>query len=380
MLLTVAQVLLFIVMVVLNYLATSESIGAVAFTNAQIADTHPVFGLPNGWAFAIWGIIFLTLGLYTVYQALPTRWYGGLECPLVEKIRAPVLAFELFNSAWNFLFGWEQYWMALLDIVLYDILLWIVILRLDVNYFLPVPGKTRWQSLRTKLLVATPFSVQTAWVTVATALNVQVNLLEEGWLPSPGFSIGCCWLAVTIGVYLAVVRYADLPYTLATIWALGGLVSNQSPDTSTFGCISRICDACNRAALPICTRLNSAASDRPPNGWAALDCAAADYGANVTGWGTAATVARNAVDCVEQVVPKSAAVVWWSVAGMCVVSAAFLVGLGLACHARCGRADDPIAMADEAKMEAGRATADVQPKPTPATTAAMNGAVYNQQM
>lgn len=344
--------------------------------------THPVYGLPNGWAFAIWGIIFLTLGLYTVYQVLPSRYHGGLECAHVARIRVYVIAFELFNSAWNFLFGWEEYWMALLDIVIYDILLWVVIAKLDVNYFVKIDGMSRGQSIRTKLFVAMPFSIHAGWVTVASVLNIQVNALEEGWLPSPGFSIGCCWLAVAIGIYRTVVPNADLPYTLATIWALGGIISNQSPDSSTFGCISRICDACNRAQLPICARVNSAAADRLPNGWAALDCASTQFGTNISGWGTAATVARNNVGCVEQIVPKSPVVVWWSVAGMACVSAAFAVGVARAYCVSCMAAASPEFTAAKTNkgvekahmMEDGQAAplaGDARPGATPSTISSM---------
>lgn len=319
------QIALFVVMVALNYLATSEDAGAVAFTNSQIADTHPVYGLPQGWAFAIWGIIFMTLGLYTVYQALPASCYGGFDDEIVQKIRLPVIGLEVFNSAWNFLFGWEAYWMALLDIVLYDILLWVVIRRARVNYFAPLPNMSPWKALRTKLFVAMPFSVHAAWVTVASVLNIQVNLLEEGWMPSPSFSIGCCWLAVTIGVCLTIFPHADLPYALVTLWALGGIITNQQPD-STFGCVSRICGACNEVSLPICAHTNTAAADRLPNGWAHLNCASMGKD-NVTGWGTAETVARDGLACMAVIVPKSEAVLWWSVAGLFTVIAVFGAGV-----------------------------------------------------
>lgn len=333
--------------------------------------------MPNGWAFSIWGIIFLTLGLYTIYQVVPDKYGGGLECDLVQSIRAPVLAMEAFNSVWNFLFGWEEYWMALLDIVLYCSLLWVILCRLDINVFAPIAGVPKGRSIRTKLLVVTPFSIHASWVTVATALNVQINLLEEGWLPSPGFSIGCCWTAVAVGLCLTIVRHANLPYALTTIWALGGIISNQSPTTSTFGCASRICSACNRAAaMPICARLNAAAAGRPPNGWAGLHCAAMDVGVNATfSSGTAlSNLERNHMLCVEQVVPKSPAVVWWSVAGMGCVAVAFAAGLVMTIvygHTR--RAHQPMALATDAKgeIEDGLDAHHPKLKATPETAVAM---------
>lgn len=324
-LLATATCVLFLVVVVVNYVATSETIGAVAFTNSQVADSHPVYGLPNGWAFAIWGIIFIFLGVYTVYQALPTRCYGGLDCALVAKVRLPALGMMVLNSFWNFLFGWEFYWVALLDIVLYDALLFVCIRRCEVNYFERIADMTRSQSIRTKLCLVAPFSVHAGWVTVATALNVQVNLLEEGWMPSADFSVFACWSAVAVGLVLTIFRNADLPYTLVTLWALGGIVSNQSPG-STWGCASRICGTCVEAALDICTRSSSAATGHLPNGWGDVDCSAWSNGTGTGYSGVGESQADNDLACGATVVPKSAAVVWWSVGGMVFVVCAFLAG------------------------------------------------------
>lgn len=372
-LLAVATCAMFVVVVVVNYIATSETIGAVAFTNSQVADTHPVYGLPNGWAFAIWGIIFLFLGLYTIYQALPTNCWGGFECEVVAKIRVPALGMMCLNSVWNFLFGWEFYWMALLDIVLYDALLWTIIGRLAINYFAGIPSMSRWGSVRTKIFVATPFSIHAGWVTVATALNVQVNLLEEGWMPSPDFSVFCCWVAVAIGLYLTILRHADLPYTLVTLWALGGIVSNQS-DGSTWGCASRICGACIEASPPICNRPSSAGAGHLPNGWGSIDCARWGVAAtNVSGWGTAETVALNALDCGVTVIPKSEAVVYWSVGGMVFVACALVAGI---VHTLCFMPLESLETANKSKLQVAHQALDagmLETGSAPKTAAVMNG-------
>jgi len=321
--LSIATCVLFVVVIVLNYVATSETIGAVAFTNSQVADTHPVYGLPNGWAFAIWGIIFIFLGVYTIYQALPAKYYGGFECELVARVRVPALGMMILNSFWNFLFGWESYWMALLDIVLYDALLFVCIRRCGVNYFTPIVDMTRQQALRTKICLVAPFSIHAGWVTVATTLNVQVNLLEAGWMPSPDFSVFACWTAVAIGLVLTIFRNADLPYTIVTLWALGGIVSNQA-DGSTWGCASRICGTCVEATLPICSRSNSASAYQLANGWGDVDCSP---WANRTGTGysgVSESQASNDLACGITIVPKSSAVIGWSVGGMVFVACAFL--------------------------------------------------------
>lgn len=331
----VAQCLLFVLTVVINYVTTSNTLetlglgGAVRFTNAQIADTHPVYGLPAGWAFAIWGVIFLTLGLFTCYQALPAkRFHGGLDEPLVARIRAPVMALELCNAAWLFLFGYGQFWLALYLIVLYDALLFLVLHRLNVDYFASAPGATsRAHSLATKLLVATPFSVHAGWVTVASLLNVQVALLEEGWLPSADFSAGLIGVAVAIACAVVYTR-ADVPYALASAWALTGIITNQDP-RSTFGCAARICAACTAAAasghaIPICDRPNTSPAGRLPDGWAGLQCAT---------WSPSNASAHD-THCL---VPKSDVVIGYAAVGVaCVLVAVVAAVVRAACFSKGG--------------------------------------------
>jgi len=303
------QVAVFVTMIVINYVATAESTGAVAYTNVAIANTHPVYGLPNGWAFAIWGIIFLTLGLFTGYQAIPSKYNGGLECELVERIRVPVVALEVFNSAWIFLFGYEQFWVAMFVIFVYDALLFTVLSRLDVNYVLSVPNMTPGQSMRTKAFAVLPFSIHAGWVTVASVLNVQINLLEEGWMPSAGFAVGLLGLVIGIAATASFVR-ADAAYAGASAWALGGLISNQAA-SSTFGCASRICAECTKAnAPPICGRTDTSSAGFLPVGWAGVNC----------------TAYTDEDVCGETLVPKSSLLLQWAVAGLLIVAAAYVAG------------------------------------------------------
>jgi len=338
--LALLQCLVFCVMVSINYITSSGSMGAVAFSNTAIANTHPVYGLPIGWAFSIWGIIFLLLGLYTVYQVVPSERGGGLGCERIGSIRVPVLGVQALNAAWLFLFGWEQYWLAFVIIVLYDVLLFVTIRRLRINYFVSIAGQSRAQSLRTKLLVATAFSVHAGWVTVASVLNVQVNALEEGWLPSAGFSVGLLGVACAIACMVVFVN-ADVPYALASVWALGGVAANQAA-SSTFGCASLICTACAGAPkLPVCTRPNTAMPGGLANGWAGVNCSA---------WASAAA-ASIPKTCGQTVVPKSALVQAWALAAMAAVAVALVAGI---VRALCWTEKEAVAAAEE--IEAGKIT------------------------
>lgn len=61
--LSVATLVSFVAMVAVNALV-SNGVG-VNLTNAVISDAHPLYVTPKGWAFSIWGIIYLLVGTNT---------------------------------------------------------------------------------------------------------------------------------------------------------------------------------------------------------------------------------------------------------------------------------------------------------------------------
>jgi len=299
----------FVALCVVNYLVTAGT--GVRFSNTDIANTHPVYVLPIGWAFSIWGIIYLLEGLFSIYQALPLA-FGGLYDERLEPIRPYVLGVYASNVAWLFLFGYEAYWVAALVIVLYDYLLFQVVFKLDVNYLSSrVP-------LKTKLLVSAGFSANASWVTVASLLQLQVNLLEEGWLASPALTAGELVVAIVVAC-AATYKYADVPYALVAAWALGGIIANQA-EGSTWGCASQICKACT-PGMDICERNDTSVFAGRPNGFGGL-CA---------GW--------NSTQPDECFVAKSEEVSGWALFGIVAVALALIAGLAKGCMARKAEAD-----------------------------------------
>lgn len=225
--LAVAVAAAFAVTLVVNYTVTS-GIG-VKFTNSDIADSHPTYLLPIGWAFSIWGLIYLLFACFAVYQALPHTW----EDAEVESVRRHALAAFALNVCWLYLFSFEVYWIAFLFIAAYAGTLLHAVNTLGMDF---TSANSSWKS---KLLVAAPFSANASWVVVATCLQTGVNFIEEGWVASPDFCCGLLFLAASLAVVQCAKR-ADVFYGFVAFWALFGIINNQA-EGSTFGCASRIC-------------------------------------------------------------------------------------------------------------------------------------------
>jgi hypothetical protein len=298
----VAVIVVFVLMITANVLVTTG--GFVHFTNSQIAFTHPVYGLPTGYTFAVWGLIYTLEGIFCIWQALSS----SRACVELAAVRLPVIGLFATNAIWLFLFGDEAFWPALVVIALYEYLLFVVYCRLGTNLL------SRGKPAVLKLATAA-FGANASWVTIATALQIQVNMLEEGWLPSVDFTAGLLLLAVGVAC-VACLKYADIAYAAVAAWALAGIVANQT-NGSGFGCAAQICPVCAKAVQlagpTICGRENTSPYQGRPNGFAYLNC-------------TSFNATADAADplCV---VPPSAELIGWCYAGIGAVALALLVGL-----------------------------------------------------
>jgi tryptophan-rich sensory protein len=67
-----SNIIAFAFTVIVNSLAGSTAfIGGV--NTAQISDSNPTLITPAGYVFAIWGIIYVLLGVFVIFQALPSQ-------------------------------------------------------------------------------------------------------------------------------------------------------------------------------------------------------------------------------------------------------------------------------------------------------------------
>ena len=67
-----ANILAFVLMVLVNGLAGSTTLLGGKNT-AEISDANLTLITPAGYVFSIWGIIYVLLGIFVIFQALPTE-------------------------------------------------------------------------------------------------------------------------------------------------------------------------------------------------------------------------------------------------------------------------------------------------------------------
>lgn len=204
--------------VAVNALAVTLPIGGR--TTAEVSDLYPALFVPAGYVFAIWGVIYLGLGIYAVAQAVPPL----LRDARVRAIAWPFVLSGVLNSVWLVL--WQTlriYWTVPVMVALLLTLIAIV-QRLRAGG--PPSPAERW-------LVRLPFSIYLGWISVATIANVTDALYAASWGGWGLTDVAWAVILLAIGTLLGLVmlaRRGDVGYALVLVWAFVGIAVKQRPE------------------------------------------------------------------------------------------------------------------------------------------------------
>ncbi len=188
-------------------------------TTGAVSDKFPVYFVPAGYVFAIWGIIYLGWIAFVVYQALPAQrdnrrlqrigWLFALSC--------------LANASWIFL--WHYEYFPLTAVVMLSLLALLIAIyrRLDI-------GRERVSTLE-KWCVDIPFSLYLSWICVATIANVTDVLYYWQWdalgIPPQVWAVIMLAAAAAIALAIAWTR-ADIAFLLVMVWSFAGIAVKQA--------------------------------------------------------------------------------------------------------------------------------------------------------
>ena len=217
-LLRLANIIAYALTVVVNSLAGGTTIIGGKLT-AEISDANPTLITPAGYVFSIWSIIYILLGAFVVFQAIPSQKEKSYQ----KRIGWLFVLSSLLNIAWLFL--WQFEYLSLSVVLMFLLLATLIAIYLRLNI-----GKSAI-SLLEKLVVHLPFSVYLGWITIASIANVTVTLVSVQW---DGFGISQeTWASLIIIIallitLLVVATRKDLAYGLVVVWALLGIAVKQS--------------------------------------------------------------------------------------------------------------------------------------------------------
>lgn len=199
-----------VAMIVVNALANALPLNGL--NTGEISDRFDVYFVPAGYVFSIWGLIYLALLAFTIYQLTPHSVDTRQRIGYLYALSA------VANIAWIFLWHYEVFPLTLIAMLVLLGSLIAIYLRLGIGQRRPVSSE-RWT-------VNFPFSLYLGWITVATVANV-TSLLDYlnwgGWGIAPE-AWAVIMLIVAAGVALAVsFTRGDITYIAVIVWAYIGI-------------------------------------------------------------------------------------------------------------------------------------------------------------
>ncbi len=230
----VAVVLSIVATITVNILANALPLNGL--NTGEISDRFKVYFVPAGYVFSIWGLIYIGLIAFAVYQALPSQ----RQNPRLRAVGWWAALGGVANCAWIFLWHYEQFPLTLLAMLTLLATLIVTYLGLGIGRSAVSSGET-WA-------VRVPFSIYLGWITVATVANVTDVLDYLRW---DRFGLAPeIWMGIMLAAVLAITTLVsfsrrDVAYALVILWALAGISVKQAAVTAvvlptwiTFGLVA----------------------------------------------------------------------------------------------------------------------------------------------
>ncbi|SFL18313.1 hypothetical protein [Lysobacter sp. cf310] len=192
--------------------------GAFGPDNGTLSDRYPTLLVAAGYAFAIWGPIFLCDALFAFWQSQARREHDAT----LARIRPVAAAGFALTALWMPVFSRQWFWLALLVIWAALACLGWCALRLSRDPS-PLPGQ-RW-------LAWLPLSLHAGWLSLAALLNTAQTIVAYRLLPSDdmlAWSLGLYAVAAALLLTLNARMRGNWAYALAALWGLVGVYVQQS--------------------------------------------------------------------------------------------------------------------------------------------------------
>lgn len=210
----------YVLMIFLNYWSATD-VGSVANQEQSIIQ-------PAGFAFSIWGLIYILLFIWIVRLFFVKKWKGSI----VERITFwPIVNFAL-NGLWILTF--TQEWLFISTLIIIGLLISLVVIYRRIT---EENGKHLFDRL--------PFSIYFSWVTVATIVNIFTWFIGMGVTDFLGLS-ELAWsnilLIVATGIMIYVsLKHKDWLYPLIFVWSYIAIFVENQTDYTSLAVVLTIC-------------------------------------------------------------------------------------------------------------------------------------------
>ena len=193
-------------------------------TMAVISAKYPSLFTPAGFTFSIWGVIYLALLVFVVYQALPAQRQNQSIAGISRLFQINCIANAVWIVVWHY------------ELLAVSVLVMLVILTSLILMYRKLIGES--------LILRIPFSLYTAWISLATIANISALQINSGW-DDIGMS-AIQWTLVKLALVGAIgtsviLKLRDIAFILVVAWAAYGISVMQADTPAVAGAAMTLC-------------------------------------------------------------------------------------------------------------------------------------------
>lgn len=210
--LSVLNLVSVILVILVNYISQAFSLNDT--TIGEMSAKYANLFTPAGYAFAIWGIIFLGLLAYGIFQ-VRRAYYSEKESNFIEQTGYWFFLANILNCCWVLAFMYDFTGFSVL--IMLGILLSLIKIILNTNM-------ERWDApINTIAFVWWPICLYSGWISVATIANIAAYLSKLDWnggiLSEQAWTINMI-VAATIINLLMIWKRNMREFAMVGAWAL----------------------------------------------------------------------------------------------------------------------------------------------------------------
>lgn len=213
--LAIFNILAFIAVVVVNYLANALPIGGVS--TWALSDLYPNLFVPVGMTFSIWGLIYLLVLWFVIWQLVDL--FRKKSIGITKKIGIWFILSCMANIGWIFAWHYQNVLLSVIVMLLFLIILIVITKKLKIG--------ERLGSCADKWLVQIPFSVYLWRICVATIANITTLLVTIWWNMRWMTDVFWTNIVIIVAALLALIslwKKYDIIFALVIIWAFIGII------------------------------------------------------------------------------------------------------------------------------------------------------------
>ncbi|WP_396632416.1 tryptophan-rich sensory protein [Maribacter sp. R86514] len=213
--LSVLNLVSVILVILVNYISQAFSLNDT--TIGEMSAKYANLFTPAGYAFAIWGVIFLSLLAYGIFQ-VKRAFFSDKPSDFIEQTGYWFVLANVLNCCWVIAFMYN--YTGLSVIIMLGILLSLIKIILNTNM-------ERWDApIEVLAFVWWPICFYSGWISVATIANISAYLSKLDWnggiLSEQAWTINMIVAAIIINL-LMIWKRNMREFALVGVWALAAI-------------------------------------------------------------------------------------------------------------------------------------------------------------